>query len=499
MGGQVSIESLRRALGVQPGLLRGVWLIRAGTLKMKVVRKCGSCPELSCKKRRLVQAERAIVVGRNNRYRTAGGALKCGLHAYASRAVLGAAVILAGAAMAASGARAEMRVSSPIEAFHQGVSAYLNQRYEIAVPALEAANAARANDPKYRMKLFFAPFYLARIYSGMHPAYIDHGRAFELYNGIVRRHAFGAPERVDVDNIRHAPVVGKALTEVARYLLRGIPEAGIAANRRRAITYLTNAANVYNQEDAQFELAKIDVEAGGHNAIRTALYRLYKLAKYKCHAGALVTLADFMIRGKHSDYLVGSRTEALALARDAMKCAPENERLWVEGIFQNIYCQAGPTERAQAPSVRSFNSRITEHLSRRTAGSGSLAYMGPGVSPSRVCPNGDAVPTRQEIIAADASRRGASSPTPYGPPAADEKQIDGIIIANQRPEGVELADDQRTLPPAATKPMYGTLFNLGLNVRQGKRLPATDPVRAEQRGSSAPAGFSLITPPPSNN
>lgn len=300
-------------------------------------------------------------------WRGAIGRLRCGM----------IGISVAAFVAFAAPAQAEIQFSSVDEAFHQGAGAYVRGQYEIAVPALEAAT---------KMGAFYAPFYLARIYSGSHPAYLDQARAYKLYEQIVSKYA-GV---VDPADVRRAPTVAKAMTAMAKYLLNGLPEAGLRPDRRRAVSLLRYAATYYGEDDAQFELARLQLttEEDGRS-VRSALYGLSRLAK-RCHAGAQATLANLIWLGRYPDLLQADRSEALALATRAVQCAPAHERMWIKDIHQRIYCGANDEMRRQAQGeVAGWDQRFGGVSQPAPQASRSLGVLD---EPVRTCANGDRIP-----------------------------------------------------------------------------------------------------------
>ncbi|MEM1307582.1 MAG: hypothetical protein AAGG99_08660, partial [Pseudomonadota bacterium] len=183
---------------------------------------------------------------------------------------LGAGTIVPVAAVSigvATDARAEtMRFSSPREAYRQGASAFVRQQYEIAVPALEAAHEGG---------IFLAPFLLARIFSSGPPAYIDHASAYFLYKGIVEKFS----HTVRGDDLRRGTTVGKSITAMAKYMMHGLPEASVPADPTKAVMLLDYAARHFNEADAQFELARLQLVGDGvKKNEREALYWIRHLA-----------------------------------------------------------------------------------------------------------------------------------------------------------------------------------------------------------------------------
>ena len=144
--------------------------------------------------------------------------------------------------MAVSGASAQVQFASKHKAFTQGYSAYKSRRYDIAVPALKFA--AKRN-------VMRAKYYLAKIYSDNSGGFTNHARAYLMLRQIVSDHA-----QVDPKDFRVAPFVSKALISIARYERDGISALQLRPNTQRALLFFDHAASHFNDQDAQFELAK---------------------------------------------------------------------------------------------------------------------------------------------------------------------------------------------------------------------------------------------------
>ncbi|MDX2309104.1 MAG: tetratricopeptide repeat protein [Hyphomicrobium sp.] len=246
--------------------------------------------------------------------------------------------MIAGAALlaltAGSALAGTVAFSSPREALKQGMSAYQGGYYEIAIPALEYA--AKSGDVA-------AQYYLARIYADNSGSQTDHAKAYVLFRNIVDEHADADPE----DDPR-ALYVGKSLTALASYVRRGLPEIGLAAELNQAILYLRNASTTFDDEDAQFELAKLVLRGEGFEADEALGRHWLSTLSERGHAGAQAFLADLLWQGK---YMPADKPRALALIAIAVENAPLYERLWIEDIYQNIYCGAGEGIRRQATGI----------------------------------------------------------------------------------------------------------------------------------------------------
>jgi len=263
---------------------------------------------------------------------------------------------------------------SPEEALRQGVSAYNGGYYDIAIPALEHAAAEN---------LFLAQYYLAKLYADNNSAYTDHAKAYMLYQKIANEYADADPE----DDTR-APYVAKALTALAGYVRLGLPEIGLKANATLAAEYLNHAALFFNDEDAQFELAKLQLHGAGVAPDIARAKHLLAIIAQKGHAGAQAFLADLYWRGK---FMPHDPVRALALISVAVKNAPPQERVWIEDTYQNIYCGASENVRNQVGGmVSDWDSRYGRKPELRDRTSLSLLDQ----SPQRTCSNGEVVPLR---------------------------------------------------------------------------------------------------------
>jgi uncharacterized protein len=285
---------------------------------------------------------------------------------------VGAVALLLTLACGAAGPAAATGVTfaSPSAAVEQGIGAYKAGHYQIAEPALKfAADAGN----------FFGQFYLAQLYSDNNSAYTNHGRAYKLFVGIVEENA-----NADPDDDQRAPYVGKALTAVAGYTRRGLAEIALAPNAERAAKFYRDAATFFRDSDAQFELAKMHLKGEGvAQDQRQALHWLSTLTQ-EGHAGAQAFLADLLWRGKD---VPKDEKKALALIQVAIANAPERDRIWIEDIYQNIFCGSSSGIRADADGLVAVWKRMYSPRSGVDQGDGA----GFGVV-ARACSNGERLP-----------------------------------------------------------------------------------------------------------
>jgi TPR repeat protein len=298
-------------------------------------------------------------------------------------------------ALAADG----LTFKSADDALRQGVAAFNGGYYEIAVPALEAV--AETNPAVGR-------FYLARIYADNEGAYTDHVKAFKIFKSLA--------EDVDPDDDTLAPIAATSLTAVSSYLRDGISEANVKPDATAADRALQRAALTFNNEDAQFELAKVllrgegpDITLGGQDdpssKIENGRHWLSRLSR-SGHAGAQAFLADLLWRGK---FVAKDQAAALNLIDVAVAHAPPHERVWIEDIYQNIFCNAGEGVRQQATGrVAEWHDRYGRRQEKHADKSGldDLA-----ADPVRTCANGEVVRPMAAVSPPVASSRGLPAPS----------------------------------------------------------------------------------------
>ncbi len=284
--------------------------------------------------------------------------------------------------MLGSALAGEVSFRSPDDAMKQGISAFNGGYYELALPAFEALAATKPQIARY---------YMARIYADNEGAYTDHGKAFQLYRALAEE-----LQDVDPDDDELAPIAAKSLTAVSMYLRDGIPDAGIRPDVQAANQDLQRAALTFNDEDAQFELAKVYLRGEGPDItitgfddpaskIENGRHWLSQLSQAG-HPGAQAFLADLMWRGKFVDK---NQAAALNLIDVAVANAPPSERVWIEDIYQNIFCNAGEGVRQQATGrVAEWHNRYGR---RPALGDNKDGLDDLAVEPVRTCANGELV------------------------------------------------------------------------------------------------------------
>ena len=308
-------------------------------------------------------------------------------------------IAVSSAALAAGG----LTFKSADDALRQGIAAFNGGYYEIAVPALEAVAETNPSVGRY---------YLARIYSDNEGAYTDHAKAYGIFKALADE-----LQDVDPDDDTLAPIAAKSLTAVSNYLRDGISETNLKPDVVGADRALQRAALTFNNEDAQFELAKVllrgegpDITLGdGDNdpssKIENGRHWLSRLSR-SGHAGAQAFLADLLWRGK---FVSKDQAAALNLIDVAVSHAPPHERVWIEDIYQNIFCNAGEGVRQQATGrVADWHDRYGGRRQEKHSDKSGLDDL--AAEPVRTCANGEVVRPMAEIAGTGTPSRALPAP-----------------------------------------------------------------------------------------
>ena len=148
-----------------------------------------------------------------------------------------------------------------------------------------------------------------------------------------------ANENADVDpeDGQRAPLRRQSSDGARRLPELGMKEINLPADPYRAVDYLHHAATFFGDKDAQFELAKVYLGGGSSpEDVKRGMHYLSVLSE-ESYPGAQAYLAILFWRGR---YVKKDERRALALIKMATENAPEHERVWIEDIYQNIYCGA---------------------------------------------------------------------------------------------------------------------------------------------------------------
>jgi hypothetical protein len=277
-------------------------------------------------------------------------------------------------------------------AMDQGLGAYKAGNYALAVPPLKFAAQRGA---------FLARFLLAQIYADNATTYTNHPEAYRIYKSM-------ADEFADIDpaDDPKVPYVAHAMVQLADYVKHGLKTANVVANGELSEEYLHHAATFFNSIDAQFELARTYLQSEKqvvNTNLRLAMHWLLRLTKKK-HAGGQALLADLLWHGR---YVRKDGNRALGLITIAVENAPPGQRIWIEEIYQRIFCgTAGPRRRQSGTVVAKWR----KQYGRSSLGAGKqVASTQRQPSVRRLCGDGVSVPDIRAL------RRGKHLPSNAAP------------------------------------------------------------------------------------
>jgi TPR repeat protein len=315
-----------------------------------------------------------------------------------SEAIVALALVgLLGGIAATGGLRAaEPQVAAPAvspavpAAVDAGIAHFRRGDYAKAVPLLDIG--ARQN-------VFAAQYTLAQIYADDAGSETDHAKAFMLYQAIADEY-----RDVDPEDSRRAPFVARALTALAGYLQVGLPQIGVSADPDKAAEHLHHAALFFGYEEAQFELVKIKLKGDGVAVDVASARHWLSVLTQRGHAGAQAFLADLYWRGRHVEH---DPIRALALIAVAVENAPARDRIWIEDVYQNLFCSAAEGTRKKATAiVAEWRTRYGRKPDPRAA----TLHL----SAIRTCQNGERVAPLQTAVVEPPAGAAASAPTTTG-------------------------------------------------------------------------------------
>ncbi len=281
----------------------------------------------------------------------------------------------------APGGRSASLDRDVLVAYNASTAALKRRDFARAIPDLKIA-ADRG--------VFLAQYYLARLHAMPGQSFTNHARAFELLRKLVK-----ANRDIDPDLDNRAPFVARAEILLAYYYRHGVPELSVPVSLPKAKAYLEHAALRLQDTDAQFELGRLDLE--NPETVPRGLDTLDNLAVTRHHAAAAAEIAQIYAQGRLTERVP---YQALAYAMLSSKLATGSERLDIGDMYQTMYCQAAPEDRARAEA---FFQELDN--SGQVDGEGVATPIVPQrqvavegvldlaeVRALRVCANGEAVP-----------------------------------------------------------------------------------------------------------
>ena len=221
-------------------------------------------------------------------------------------------------------------IGSPIVNYRQGITAYREGWYQLALPSLECAS----NDGVIGARLV-----LARMYAEGKGVFKNDARAFEIYKDIADENAEADPEHPA------ARFAAKAFVALGNYYRTGIKKIGLRKDDKVAADLYSHAASYFHNAIAQYKLANMYLVGAGvpKNAVRASKW--LNRAANKGHAPSQALLGQILWEGE----LIRRRPgRALGLLELAVENADPEDAEWINAIYKKIFTVAEPNQKKRA-------------------------------------------------------------------------------------------------------------------------------------------------------
>ena len=191
-----------------------------------------------------------------------------------------------------------------------------------------------------------AQWKLGRMYETGDGVKRDPLEAFNIFKSIAERHSGANPNTPD------GQFASDAMVALGRYYHNGIASGGIAPDPYQARVMFTTAAMVFRNANAQFELARMNLDKsdGMHDPKLAA--RMLTLAFHKGHNGAKALLGSMIFQG---DHVRANPVKGLIMMAEAKKAATPNDYDWIASLQEEAFALATPEQRQKASKHLSDN------------------------------------------------------------------------------------------------------------------------------------------------
>lgn len=219
---------------------------------------------------------------------------------------------------------AGQKSEDPWAAFRFGFDAYRSGDKKEAIEAYRyAADKGHAG----------AQWKLARMYADGDGVSRNDYEAFKIFRNIVQMGAEpGSPNE---------SYVSDALVALAGYVRRGIPKSPIRPDPRLARDLYLQAASMFGNPDAQYEMGKMLLEGDGGRTNRKQAARWLRLSARKGHYRAEALLGDLLVQD-------GKMVRGLAMLTAALERARPVDQAWIRVRQEEAFGLAAESDRRTA-------------------------------------------------------------------------------------------------------------------------------------------------------
>jgi len=255
--------------------------------------------------------------------------------------LVGGALLSAAPAGAFDGTPSPTRLpGSPVDAARQGTMAFRAGNLGEAIAAW-----TRAAENGH----LISAWRLGRMFADGEGVQRDPQAAFRWFSQIVENQGDVEP------GSSGAQIMSRAMVEVGSFYLVGIPNTDVRQDFARAWGLFYQAASVFGDADAQFNLGRMYLDGAGveYNPRAAAIW--LRAAADKNHRSAQATLGEMLFAGRVVQRRPVEGLMWLSLARQQARSARDT---WIVAAFEDAFTLATDEERTQAATaVRQWRAR----------------------------------------------------------------------------------------------------------------------------------------------
>lgn len=230
----------------------------------------------------------------------------------------------------------------PVEPLPQGAFKSVGDAFRSGMREYNAGeknNAIRALEYAAGQGHTLARWKLGRMYADGDGVPADSLKAFEFFSKIADEHADESPDSAN------ARFVSSAFVALGSYHLSGIPDTYVKANPERAKEMFNYAASWFGDADAQYNLARMNLDGVGCPRDPKQALRWFHLSAEKGHVQSQAMLGHLLFTGEAGMRQRGRGLMWLTLARD--NANPRTD-VWIFELHEKAMAASGDHDRNAA-------------------------------------------------------------------------------------------------------------------------------------------------------
>ena len=245
------------------------------------------------------------------------------------------AMPLAAPALAFDGAPVNQDTALPVVLGQPGAAAGVKRA---TAPSLQTESSLTALEYAADGGHPIAQWKLGRMYADGDGVAKSDLRAFKYFSSIANAHADDNP------TAPQATFVADAFVALGRYYLSGIPNSDVKPDAERAREMFSYAASYFGNADAQYDLARLYLNAGSSRDDFRYGTRWLGLAAQKGQHQAQALLGQMLFNGDQLPRQAARGLMWLTLARDSATA----DETWIKDSYNKAITKASEDDRAMA-------------------------------------------------------------------------------------------------------------------------------------------------------